>query len=117
MMDMGIVLVLRARNPEEVISMRIKERVAFTVSGLFLAGGTALVGSPSPAHAATLTNHEGVTVAVTYAGISTTDLAIPLKPKKCTRHVPGHYVIKKVKGKKKKVWVSGYWLPRGCTHR
>lgn len=88
--------------------MSIREHMTLAAAGLVFAAGTTLIGGPAGA----TTRAGAVSVS---RGVTVGDSA--LRRPRCRRYVRGHYERRRVRGRVRRVWIAGHWLPKGCTHR
>ncbi|WP_433185972.1 hypothetical protein [Actinoallomurus sp. CA-150999] len=79
------------------------------VSGLVLAGGIGLAATPANA----ATGQGKVTVSAQGAAHVATGTAIRDSRPRCRKFVRGHWVHTR----RGRVFMRGFWLPRGCVHR
>ncbi|GLY91087.1 hypothetical protein Airi02_090160 [Actinoallomurus iriomotensis] len=86
--------------------MSIRKHVTLTAAGLVIAGGTALLGGPAGAAA----RAEAAAVTPVTSG----EQAPTLRPPRCRTYVRGRYERRRVRGRVRRVWIAGHWLPRGC---
>jgi hypothetical protein len=92
-----------------------KERMTLAAAGLVFAAGTTLLGGQAGATARPGAASVSRDAANGETATGTTDSR--LRRPRCRRYVRGHYVRRRVRGRIRRVWIAGHWIPRGCRHR
>ncbi|GAA4624467.1 hypothetical protein GCM10023196_024720 [Actinoallomurus vinaceus] len=87
----------------------MKVPMGLVVSGLVFAGGITLAATPANA----ATGQGKVTASAQGAAHEATVAANRDSRPRCRKYVRGHWVHTR----RGRVFMAGYWLPRGCVHR